>query len=899
MTCAVDHIPSELKRCPQWVVWQVEPRNGRPTKVPYYPYGGMPPIRARSDDPKMWGRFEEAQQALKSNQYNGLGFVFSRRDSFCGIDLDNVIDPETGEVDEKAADIVRLLDSYTEVSPSGTGLHIIVKASLAELKGRRKGNVEMYDQRRFFTMTGQVYGERRPVATRQDELDAVHGRIFGAPRKRTSTPSPSVAKDLRQDDVALLESIRASKQGSTFSALWDGDVSGYRSHSEADQALANHLMWWTDYDVARADRLFRQSALYRSKWDKRHFSDGTTYGQATLAKATEGRGPGDGYRGNPQTLADSDDEASDKMVKSQRGRPTIQVNRRYLRDITADALDALKAANNPPSFFMRGTVPVRVGEEAQAEALTNTSLKGTLDRVADFVKVTTKQSEDGKPTTEETPARPPSDLAPDILTRPSLPFPRLEAIATAPVVLPDGSLLLEDAFNEEHGILLRLDGLKNLRADMPADEALALLEDVFGDFPFAEPDAGRAHTLSMLLQPFIRPLVRGPTPLYLIDAPARGTGKGLLSEVMALITSGRPAPVMSQPRDGDELEKRITTVLLEGRPIVFWDNVTQLKSPHLAATLTAEVWQGRILGKSELVSVPNRAVWLATGNNVEISDEFARRIIPIRLDAGVERPEDRKHFRHPNLPEYVRAHRSELVSAGLSLIQLWIDAGMPTGKKTLGRFESWAGVIGGILEVAGVSGFLSGRERLYNDADSETKEWAALCAAWWKSYEARPITAGDLFEVAKAHDLLLDLWGGRSALGAKQRFGHALGTRRDRVFGDYKVVSAGRDSATRNAAYRLEWVGIKTPETPETPEPEQEDAPITQESAEAEARCFVGTAPETPDKHPQNTRRESTARDGAFRPAEGVTGVLGVLVGPPDNQDDGLSHLVGTMEGEL
>lgn len=580
-------------------------------------------------------------------------------------------------------------------------------------------------------------------------------------------------------------------------------------------------------------------------------------------------------------------------------RRTIQVNNRYLRDITADALNALKAANNPPSFFMRGTVPVRVGEEARAEALTNTSLKGTLDRVADFVKVTTKQSEDGKPTTEETPARPPSDLAPDILTRPSLPFPRLEAIATAPVVLPDGNLLLEDAFNEEHGILLRLDGLENLRADMPADEALALLDDVFGDFPFAEPDAGQAHTHSMLLQSFIRPLVRGPTPLYLIDAPARGTGKGLLSEVMALITSGRPAPVMSQPRDGDELEKRITSVLLEGRPIVFLDNVTQLKSPHLAAALTAEVWQGRILGKSELVSVPNRAVWLATGNNVEISDEFARRIIPIRLDAGVERPEDRKNFRHANLPEYVRAHRSVLVSACLSLIQKWIDAGMPKGEKTLGRFESWAGIVGGILEVAGVSGFLSGRERLYNDADSETKEWALLCAAWWKSYEARPITAGDAFEVAKEDDLLLDLWGGRSVLGAKQRFGHALSARRDRVFGAYKVVSAGRDSATRNAAYRLKRVGIETPETPETSDPEQEDAPITQERKGVEAGCFVGTASETPDKHQQNTRRESSARDGASRPEEGVTGVLGVLVGPPDNQDDDLSPLVGTVEGEL
>ncbi len=440
--------------------------------------------------------------------------------------------------------------------------------------------------------------------------------------------------------------------------------------------------------------------------------------------------------------------------------PTIQTNNRHLRDITTDALNALEQANTPPFLFRRGTVPVRVDATDKAEALTATSLKGILDRTADFVKVSSKQGSDGEPVTEKNPVRPPYDLAPDILALDTLPFPRLDAIAAAPVALPGGTLLLADGFNAEHGILIKLKGLEQLRADLPTDEALALLDNVLGDFPFAEPEAGRAHALAMTLQASVRPMIQGPTPLYLIDAPARGTGKGLLSEVASLITLGYPAPVMSQPRDGDELEKRITTVLLEGRPFVLLDNVTELKSAHLAAALTAEIWQGRVLGKSELVSVPNRALWLATGNNVDISDEFARRIIPIRLDAGVERPEDRRGFRHKNLSEYVRTHRSELVSACLSLVQVWIDAGMPKGKATLGRFESWSGIIGGILEVSGVPGFLSGRERLYNDADSETKEWAALCEAWWSQYAERPVSAKDLFDILKDHSLLLDLWGG-------------------------------------------------------------------------------------------------------------------------------------------
>lgn len=568
-------------------------------------------------------------------------------------------------------------------------------------------------------------------------------------------------------------------------------------------------------------------------------------------------------------------------------RPTIQTNNRHLRDITADALAALTEANTPPFLFKRGTVPVRVDTTDKAEALNATSLKGILDRTADFVKVSSKQGADGEPVIEETPVRPPYDLAPDILALDALPFPHLDAIAAAPVALPGGTLLLEDGFNAEHGILIRLKGLEQLRSDLPVPEALNLLWDVFGDFPFAEPDAGFAHVLAMTLQAFVRPMIQGPTPLYQIDAPARGTGKGLLSEAVSLITLGYPAPVMSQPKDGDELEKRITTVLLEGRPFVFLDNVTQLKSPHLAAALTAEIWQGRVLGKSELVSVPNRAVWLATGNNIDISDEFARRIIPIRLDAGVERPEDRRGFRHKNLPEYVRAHRSELVSACLSLVQAWINEGMPEGKATLGRFESWAGIIGGILEVSVVSGFLSGRERLYNDADSETKEWAALCEAWWSAYGERPISARDLFKIVKGHNLLLDLWGGRTNQGALQRIGHALSSRRDRVFGGFKILPAGKDGVTRSAAYRLKRVGNKTTETTETTDDTPKILSGTQNGHQWFCGGFDPTSPETTDKPLQNHRNENAVQHGTSAPSP----VVSVVLNRPTAKDiDDLRH---------
>ena len=487
------------------------------------------------------------------------------------------------------------------------------------------------------------------------------------------------------------------------------------------------------------------------------------------------------------------------------------------------------------------------------------------------------------------PARPPSDVAPDILTQTSLPFPPLEDIVHAPVFLPGGVLLAQDGYDPDTGLLLQLRGLENLRADIPVDKALSLLREVFGEFPFVEA-AGWAHTLCMVLQPFVRPLIQGATPLYLIDAPARGTGKGLLTEAANLIPFGYVVPTMSQPRDGDELEKRLTSVLLEGRPVVFLDNVTRLDSTHLAAALTAEVWQGRILGKSETVIMPNRALWLASGNNVTLSDELTRRVIPIRMDAGVERPEERNHFKHVPLPEYVRAHRSELVSACLSLIQAWINAGMPRGQVTLGRYEAWGGVMGGILEVAGVPGFLGGRERLHAEADSETTEWAALTERWWASYGPRAVTAKDLFEVAKEYRLLLDLWTGKSQLSAMQRLGHALSQKRDRVFGGFRIRNAGKDSVTRNSAYRLEEVGKRTPETPGTPL-EREEVPLeTLEREAEEAGCFADETPAYPPntrqtpgtetKHPPNTRGSSTVTDGASTSLPGDTGVSGVLEEP-------------------
>jgi primase-polymerase (primpol)-like protein len=146
----LDCLPEELRQRRQWVVWKLEERDGKPTKVPYIAGGSG---KASSTDSLTWRSFEEAVQALETGRYNGIGFVFSSGDPFAGVDLDDCRDPETGELEEWAAKIVEAFGSYAEVSQSGTGVHIIV---MGKAPNKKRGKVEAYSSERYFTMTGRV-----------------------------------------------------------------------------------------------------------------------------------------------------------------------------------------------------------------------------------------------------------------------------------------------------------------------------------------------------------------------------------------------------------------------------------------------------------------------------------------------------------------------------------------------------------------------------------------------------------------------------------------------------------------------------------------------------------------------------------------------------------------------
>ena len=565
--------------------------------------------------------------------------------------------------------------------------------------------------------------------------------------------------------------------------------------------------------------------------------------------------------------------APNTKEKANSGRREIVTTGKFMREVSDQALAVLKVINEPdPFLFQRGSTLVRlqVSEgSVSAEPLTHPVLKGILDRAADFVRVNAEG--------ESTPTRPPGDVVSDILALPNTPLPPLTSILGCPTYLRDGSLLAQTGYHAPSGLYLCMNGLYGIRDDMSLEEArVLLLEECLGDFPFDD-EGSKAHAVAAMLQPFVRELIAGPTPLYLIDAPARGTGKGLVANVIASVTLGYPAYVMGLPGDEDEVDKRITSILLASHPVILLDNVTSLKSSSLSAALTTELWQGRRLGKSEMVRVPNRALWMATGNNVALSDEITRRSIPIRLDAQVEQPELRTGFRHGDLLSWVLEHRGELVSACLSLVRAWIYEGMPKSNGTLGRFESWVQVVGGVLEIAGVSGFLSNRDRLYQESDHDTREWMAFVDKWWERFNGQPVTAKDLFEVVKENSVLMEIWAGRSPLAAQQRIGHALASRRDRIFGKFRLRSAGRSGDTGSAAYcldvRPEQGGMKTPETPVT-------SVGIAKNENAQGVVLGRAAVKTPSSRSQNPTHDSDTKVG-------VSGVSVVLEAPQSAEKEG------------
>ncbi|HEX4772236.1 MAG TPA: hypothetical protein VH351_15475 [Bryobacteraceae bacterium] len=271
-------IPRELFAYKQWVLWRTAEVDGHRTKVPISPWSGKP---AACNKPQTWGTYRHVCYSLHRFRCDGVGFVFTGDDPFCGIDIDHCRAAD-GIIAPGAQALIERIGSYAELSPSGTGVHILLQGALAG-RGRRSGSVEVYDSSRYFTMTGRhVAGTPTQIQERQQALEQLTRELFSPYPVRTTIRTGSALVNL--SDPELIDRASDARNGARFKRLWAGDTSDYANdHSRADLALCRMLAFWCRGEADRMDKLFRQSGLMREKWDRR--TGDLSYGALTILAA--------------------------------------------------------------------------------------------------------------------------------------------------------------------------------------------------------------------------------------------------------------------------------------------------------------------------------------------------------------------------------------------------------------------------------------------------------------------------------------------------------------------------------------------------------------------------------------------------------------------------------------
>ena len=328
-------IPVELRALPRWVCWQFEKtRKGKRTKVPRD--AKAPERPASTTDPATWAPFEQALAVKEAAAFDGVGFVFGP--PYFGVDLDGCRDPATGAVEPKAAAAVARIDTYTEVSVSGRGVHLIGRGALPSgdplSDRRRKGHVEMYDAGRYFTMTGiPLNGQARPIADRQAEIAAWHAEVFGpAADRKAAAPPPAVAPPaappaakvgrlvLRADANPPAEKLTAALANDPrlFKRTWERRRTDLQDQSASayDMSLASLAasMGWSDQEIADAIIAWRRT--HGEAGDGKALR--IDYMTRTITKARTSRREGDEARAAAAALADAAREPDGAVDDAQR-----------------------------------------------------------------------------------------------------------------------------------------------------------------------------------------------------------------------------------------------------------------------------------------------------------------------------------------------------------------------------------------------------------------------------------------------------------------------------------------------------------------------------------------------------------------------------------------------------
>ena len=310
----IEKIPKELHHLKQWVGWKKGIRQDN-EKITKLPINAMTGGSAKTNDPNTWTDMMGAIVGVDRYKLDGIGFVLS--DNYFGVDLDDCSE-------DLKREFIDQLQSYTEISQSGNGIHIICKGVIP--KSARTKGVEIYQGSRYFVMTGNAIGNYE-IEDCSEKIKPLYDKYIYEKRK----PKQEIVQPMHQpiflDDKDLFIKARNSRNGQHFSLLFDGVWEGqYESQSEADLAFANLLAFWSNKNIEQMDRIFRMSGLYRDKWDRKQ--SGSTYGLLTLQKAIDQ---------STTTYSKAYEDEANVVVNAKTGMVYIKKQDQYELDDTGNA----------------------------------------------------------------------------------------------------------------------------------------------------------------------------------------------------------------------------------------------------------------------------------------------------------------------------------------------------------------------------------------------------------------------------------------------------------------------------------------------------------------------------------------------------------------------------------
>ncbi|MDZ5457892.1 hypothetical protein [Azohydromonas lata] len=497
----------------------------------------------------------------------------------------------------------------------------------------------------------------------------------------------------------------------------------------------------------------------------------------------------------------------------------VQVGR-GMRIATTDAVLAVLKTRGELFDFGEGTVAYV--SEGKARPVSPDWLLDHMGRVCDFYSVKLRSDGEGDAVREEIPEDAPSPVARAILAKHGdRGFHKLLAVTTAPTLRTDGSILDTPGHDAASGLLYYSEHpspprVPNAPSPAQALEALRFLWKPVRDFPVVD-DVGRGVVLHGLLTAALRASL--PTaPGIGLDAPAAGTGKTLLARCMGILATGTDPAILPPADTDEETRKRLFSALREGQRVVLWDNVREpLGCAALDSFLTASTFADRILGSSETASLPNRALFIATGNNLRLTSDTCRRVLLARLDAETEKPYTRDFSFDP--AQMLAAHRQQYVVAALTIIRAYIAAGRP--KMASGRtasFEVWDDLVrqplcwlsqlaaqAGVPDLPTFADPVEAAARAF-EQDPETTKHSALLEAWHAVFGSVQTTVATAIRRAETDDALgvalEEIAGQRGAINSRM-LGRWIERMAGRIVGGKLFVRIGIRAGTLHWAVQF------------------------------------------------------------------------------------------------